>query len=242
MKKLVLSFAIALLVAASTHAQTTYDFTTGSSWSFTNLTVNGSNLDFTASGASSGSATFLGSAPFNSNWSAQVTVFLNPTLSTPSVQPPELASLGLTVAGNGKTASITLANSQPPSPAPLTHDIASSIYPANATPVSASSTATLKFTYSYNGGVSPTLSTYYGTTQLQSADLTTWGMTTSDTFGFTLFGDTSSGVTATAGQAYFSNFQGTGLSLSAIPEPSTWATITGFAALCFAIYRRRRHA
>ncbi len=70
--------------------------------------------------------------------------------------------------------------------------------------------------------------------------LSSWGMSTSDTFSLYLFGNSGwddGGIVATPsialGQATFDN-------LSAIPEPSTYAAIAGVLALGLAAGRRRR--
>jgi hypothetical protein len=78
-----------------------------------------------------------------------------------------------------------------------------------------------------------------------TADTSTWGMTASDTFTISLIGNSgfdndaggNFGPSIVLGQATLDNFSGT--SLSAVPEPSTYAAMFGTAALGLAAWRRR---
>lgn len=106
------------------------------------------------------------------------------------------------------------------------------------------STNTLTTAFSFDGGT-----TYYdfttggGTNAFgggASFTVTNWAASATDGFGLDIYGalygnGTQTGPTLTSGQAYMDN-----LSVSAVPEPSTYAALAGLGALGLAIWRRRR--
>lgn len=78
-----------------------------------------------------------------------------------------------------------------------------------------------------------------------TADASTWSMTGSDTFSIYLMANsgydgstTGLGPVIVSGEATLDNLYGTGL--TAVPEPSTYAAITGVLALGLAAWRRTR--
>lgn len=106
------------------------------------------------------------------------------------------------------------------------------------------STNAMTSAFSFDGGT-----TYYnfttggGTNAFGSAasfTVTNWATTPTDGFGLDIYGalygnGTQTGPILSSGQAYMDN-----LSVSAVPEPSTYAAIAGVAALGLAFWRKRR--
>lgn len=106
------------------------------------------------------------------------------------------------------------------------------------------STNALTTAFSFDGGT-----TYYdfttggGTNAFGSSasfTVTNWAASATDGFGLDFYGalygnGTQTGPTLLSGQAYVDN-----LSVSAVPEPSTYAALAGLGALGLAIWRKRR--
>ncbi|MDD3179669.1 MAG: PEP-CTERM sorting domain-containing protein [Opitutaceae bacterium] len=112
---------------------------------------------------------------------------------------------------------------------------------------SAATTGTLKFTYTAasNGTltasiVSPTVNDGFSKDLYTLSNVTTtWTNVSSNPFQFALIGG-SAGTILSSGEAFFDNFESTGLTASPIPEPSTYAALAGLAALGFVAWRRRK--
>ncbi len=174
------------------------------------------------------------SASFTTSWVADVTV----TNSIGTLTGGEFLSFGLEVAGTGaQYSSIMLA-------------VSSSGYNFRAegsgfTPVSAATadftnvhlrlswdagTQVLNSSYSFDGGSYTTLATYNPVAQW-TAGAATGG------FNFEIFGNSNMAAAISTGSVYADNF-----SVSAIPEPSTYAALAGLGALGLAFWRRRRQA
>lgn len=114
----------------------------------------------------------------------------------------------------------------------------------------ATSTITLKATYV---AATHILSLYYdadGSGAVRGFDLVTsapvdasglnWGMTNSDSFGFRLAAENSAVSNATAAITINKMFADNFAASSAIPEPTTYATVFGALALLAAGWRRRQ--
>ncbi|MDI1248130.1 MAG: PEP-CTERM sorting domain-containing protein [Lacunisphaera sp.] len=172
------------------------------------------------------------SASFTTSWVADVTV----TNSIGTLTGGEFLSFGLEVAGTGaQYSSIMLVAS-------------SGGYNFRAegsgfTPVSAATadftdvhlrlawdagTQVLNSSYSFDGGSYTPLATYNPVAQW-TAGAATGG------FYFEIFGNSNMAAAISTGSVYADNF-----SVSAIPEPSTYAAFAGLGALGLAFWRRRQ--
>lgn len=72
-------------------------------------------------------------------------------------------------------------------------------------------------------------------TSLTTYPVNTWNTAPTDGFLIGIWAQSSIGAEITSGQLYADNF-----SISAVPEPSTYAAIAGLGALGLALWRRRR--
>ena len=262
MKKSTLSLALALAgwLASSGSAQVfvgSDDFSssaaTDNKWAYafrfsgTNglLDYSAGRLDFTK-GAGTGSyvlgwdgepstpgvAPSKTSASFSTSWVADVTV----TNSISSLTGGEFVSLGFEVAGTGaQFSSIMLAANS--------GGYALRAEGSGFTPVFVSTadftdvhlrltwnagTQALNSYYSFDGTNYTSLATYSPITQW-TAGAATGG------FNFEIFGNSNMAAAVNLGSVYADNF-----SISAIPEPSTYAAFAGLGALGLACWRRRQ--
>lgn len=188
------------------------------------------------------------SAPLTADWSARVTVFAPPFdgMSTNGAY----ANLSLAVfdASNSSANNTVLSLDRYFDGSVVQKGIEYYFPGTSGTPTATVSTsltgAVLRIDYSSSANA---LSFYYASastptafTQLGgSQSLSSWGMTSGETFGFAL-NAASSNFAVPADVAYFRDFS---VNTTAVPEPSTNAALAGLLALAVAGWRRtRRHA
>jgi hypothetical protein len=222
---------------------------------FTNSTATGTNysslgwISPSTSITGVGGAGLASGAPYTSSWSAQVAI----TNSTIPVAGYTLAGMelysGANPSGNNAYYGIYLSNSQEFGNSLMVEwglwNTTTSDYTRTSTFVNIGdtsdvtvramfdgSTKILSFDYSLNGATFTSTSVGYDLDGSQA------GLTAplNDGLGLALVGFSNNGAGAiTAGQMYYDN-----LSVSAIPEPSTYAALAGLGALGLAIWRRRQ--
>lgn len=268
MQNRILSLLV-LLVASGLRAQTvTDDFSTAANWSAASsfgggaLAITGGRANYTATSPTDYDWSIMtwtgGTYSYTSNWQVQVDVHAGAAgvLTTGN----QYFYGSLTVFRTGDTLN---GNDDPPAANLLSADIlrnggtesqfqtgwglvGDNYYEAGN--VNNSSTdAALRVAFD---SVTKTLTTYfdangatggYSWTSLSSIDVDgaqNWNMTGTSTFSLALAsysGDDTTGPAIGAGGVYFDNF-----SVTAIPEPSTYAAFAGLGALGLVLWRRRR--
>jgi hypothetical protein len=261
MKKstLLLALAVTGLLVSSSSAQVfvgSDDFNAGATtkWDYsfrfagsgTNGTLDFANnrLDFTK-GAGQGSfvriwdsegtaSPAVNSLSYSTSWSMTLT-----TTNTLSVTGGEFATIGLQVENDNTSYSALMLSSTSTGnfiQAEGTGFTSSFTPTANNTDVALRLTwdagaQTLAAAYSLDGTNFTSVASFLPVTQWNN----TGGGNVTNGFNFEVFGNSNLAASLSAGSVYADNF-----SVSAIPEPSTYAAFAGLGALGLAIWRRRQ--
>lgn len=93
---------------------------------------------------------------------------------------------------------------------------------------------TLAAAYSFDNSSFTPVATFHPVTEWDNSNA---GLAVSNGFNFGVFANSDTTAAISSGSVYADNF-----SVSAVPEPSTYAAFAGLGALCLAFWRKRRAA
>ena len=181
-----------------------------------------------------GASPFRTSASYTSSWVANITV-----ADTFVTGASEFASIGLQVRDGGSNYSALMLQNVAGSYLVRAEGTGATF--ANTSATGSNTNVSLRLAWDAGTHV---LSSYYSFDSGASYSLlktftpdSQWSAAPSGGFNFELFGNASGATAISAGSMYADNF-----SVSAVPEPSTYAAIAGASMLGIAIWKRRRRS